>query len=112
MQLMTQELEQKLKNYPLYSQDGKGDKAEVVIKYFNPVGCGTWYVLEGEKQENGDYLFFGYVELLEGEYGYFSLRELENLKIPLKINGRIVDTMGIERDLYSELRTIGEMKNY
>lgn len=112
MQLMTQELENKLKEFPLYSQDGKGDKAEVVIKYFNPVGAGTWYVLEGEKQKNGDYLFFGYVELLEGEYGYFSLRELQNIKIPLKINGRTVDTMRIERDLYSELRTIGEMKNY
>ena len=60
MQLMTPEIEQKLKDYPLYSQDGKGDEAQVVVKYFNPVGAGTWYVLEGEKQENGDYLFFGF----------------------------------------------------
>ena len=108
---MTQEIEQKLKDYPLYSQDGKGDDAQVVVKYFNPVGAGTWYVLEGEKQENGDYLFFGFVELLEAEYGYFSLSELQNIQIPLRINGEIVDTVGIERDLYSELRTIGEMKS-
>lgn len=110
MQLMTPEIEQKLKDYPLYSQDGKGDEAQVVVKYFNPVGAGTWYVLEGEKQENGDYLFFGFVELLEAEYGYFSLSELESIQIPLRMNGEIIDTVGIERDLYSELRTIGEMK--
>ena len=110
MQLMTPEIEQKLKDYPLYSQDGKGDEAQVVVKYFNPVGAGTWYVLEGEKQENGDYLFFGFVELLEAEYGYFSLSELESIQIPLRMNGEIIDTFGIERDLYSELRTIGEMK--
>lgn len=107
---MTPEIEQKLKDYPLYSQDGKGDEAQVVVKYFNPVGAGTWYVLEGEKQENGDYLFFGFVELLEAEYGYFSLSELESIQIPLRMNGEIIDTVGIERDLYSELRTIGEMK--
>lgn len=110
MQLMTPEIEQKLKDYPLYSQDGKGNEAQVVVKYFNPVGAGTWYVLEGEKQENGDYLFFGFVELLEAEYGYFSLSELESIQIPLRMNGEIIDTVGIERDLYSELRTIGEMK--
>lgn len=104
MKLMTQEIEEKLKEYPLHSQDGKGDEAQVVIKYFNPAGAGTWYVLEGEKQENGDYLFFGYVELIEPEYGYFSLSELENLKLPYG--------MGIERDVYSELKTIGEMKVY
>lgn len=107
---MTPEIEQELKDYPLYSQDGKGDEAQVVVKYFNPVGAGTWYVLEGEKQENGDYLFFGFVELLEAEYGYFSLSELESIQIPLRMNGEIIDTVGIERDLYSELRTIGEMK--
>lgn len=112
MQLMTPELEEKLKDYPLYSQDGKGDKAEVIIKYFNPVGAGTWYVLEGNKQESGDYLFFGYVELLEGEYGYFTLGELESIQIPLRMNGKVVDTARIERDLYTELKTIGEMKNY
>lgn len=35
MKLMTPEIEQKLKEYPLYSQDGKGDEAQVVVKYFN-----------------------------------------------------------------------------
>ena len=57
MELMTREMEGKLKSFPFYSQDGKGDDAIVVMKFFNPYGLGTWYVLEAEKQENGDYLF-------------------------------------------------------
>ena len=113
MELMTKEMEGKLKSFPFYSQDGKGDDAIVVMKFFNPYGLGTWYVLEAEKQENGDYLFFGYVESLItpefNEYGYFSLSELENLKIPIRINGVIVSYGKIERDLYFERVRIGDV---
>ena len=55
MELMTREMEGKLKSFPFYSQDGKGDDAIVVMKFFNPYGLGTWYVLEAEKQENTDW---------------------------------------------------------
>ena len=116
MKLMTRELEEKIKDFPFYSQDGKGDDAIVAVKFFNPYGLGTWYVLEAEKQENGDYLFFGYVESPItpefDEYGYFSLRELENLKIPIKINGVTVSYGGIERDLYFESTRIGDIVNH
>ena len=54
MKLMTRELEEKIKDFPFYSQDGKGDDARVAVKFFNPSGLGTWYVLEAEKQYNGD----------------------------------------------------------
>ena len=113
MKLMTREMEGKLKSFPFYSQDGKGDDAIVMMKFFNPYGLGTWYVLEAEKQENGDYLFFGYVESPItpefNEYGYFSLSELENLKIPIKINGITVSYGKIERDLYFEKVRIGDI---
>ena len=116
MKLMTRELEEKIKDFPFYSQDGKGDDAIVAVKFFNPYGLGTWYVLEAEKQENGDYLFFGYVESPItpefDEYGYFSLRELENLKIPIKINGITVSYGSIERDLYFESTRIGDIVNH
>ena len=52
---MTKELEKKFEKYPLYSQDGMGGKAKVLVKYFNPVGAGTWLITEGNKLENGDY---------------------------------------------------------
>ena len=54
MLLMTKELEKAFETYPLYSQEEKGLDSEVVVKYFNPCGAGTWLITEGEKQEDGD----------------------------------------------------------
>jgi hypothetical protein len=60
-----------------------------VAKYFNPTGAGTWYATEYYPEEK---LFFGYAEIHVGEWGYFSLTELESFR------GRF--GLGIERDLY------------
>ena len=49
--LMTKELEKKFEKYPIGSQEGKMEDAEVVVKYFNPCGAGTWLITEGEKQD-------------------------------------------------------------
>ena len=87
MKLMTKELEEKFKRYPLYSQDGKGKDAKIVVKYFNPFGIGTWLITEGEKQEDGDWLFFAYCHIFCWEWGYITLSELESVGY-------------IERDLY------------
>ena len=45
-------------------------------KFFLPGTGWTWYVTEGSQQE-GDFLFFGFVVGLESEFGYFLLSELE-----------------------------------
>lgn len=74
VKLMTKEIESKMP--ALYSTDGKNEK-EVAVKFFTPFSNWTWYVFEGQKQENGDWLFFGMVEGFEKELGYFSLSELE-----------------------------------
>ena len=79
MKLMTPQLEKAFENYPLYSQDGKGENATVIVKYFNPIGAGTWLITEGEKQPNGDWLFFGYCHIFEWEWGYVALSELESV---------------------------------
>lgn len=92
MKLMTKELEKAFKKYPLYSQDGKGMDAEVVVKYFNPTGRGAWLITEGEKMENGDWEFFGYCHIFEWEWGYVRLSELESVRLPFGL--------GIERELY------------
>ncbi len=81
MRLMTKELEEKFKEYPLYSQEGKGFDATVVVKYFNPYGHGTWLITEGEKQPNGDWLLFGYCNIFCWEWGYVLLSELEGIGI-------------------------------
>ena len=59
--------EEKVANTPLYSTDGQGMNAEVLVKYFNPLGSGTWLITEAEKQDNGDYLLYGYCHIHEWE---------------------------------------------
>ena len=95
MKLMTKELEKEFEKYPLGSQDGLLGQAKVIAKFFNPMGVGTWFITEAEKQENGDYEMFGYCHLGDdelAEFGYVMLSELQEIKGPLG--------MGIERDLY------------
>lgn len=86
--------------YPLYSQEGKAD-AKVICKFFNPYGIHTWYVLEAEKQENGDYLLFGLVQGHDVELGYFMLSDILNTKV--KVWGC---KLPLERDMYFENKTI------
>lgn len=92
MLLMTKELEKEFTNYPLGSQDGLMEDATVVVKYFNPCGRGTWLITEGEKQEDGDWLLFGYCHIFEWEWGYVLLSELESVRLPFGL--------GIEREMY------------
>ena len=89
MKLITKAIEKELEKHPLYSTDGQKEK-DVIVKFFNPYGGGRWYVCEAEKQEDGDWLFFGLVELFEHEFGYFTLSELQSIKTPYNL--------GIERD--------------
>ena len=90
MMLMTKELEKQFENYPLGSQEGKCEDAEVIVKYFNPCGRGTWLITEGEQLGDGDWLLFGYCHLFE--WGYVLLSELENIQLPFG--------MRIEQELY------------
>lgn len=93
MKLMTKEIKEKLLNTPLGSTDGKGKDAPVIVKYFNPCGKGVWLITEGELQPDGDWLLYGYAKIDFWEWGYVSLRELENVRLPYGLT--------IERDLYT-----------
>lgn len=93
MKLMTKELEKAFEKYPLYSQHDRGMDSEVVVKYFNPCGLGTWLITEGEKEEDGDWIFFGYCNLFEWEWGYVLLSQLEDLNLPYGLT--------IERDMHT-----------
>ena len=93
MKLLTKELEKKFEKYPLYSQDGKGLDAEVIAKFYT----------EGDKQEDGDYLMFGYVQLSnphDAEFGYVTLKQLESIEIKAKLNGIPFTIGSIERDIH------------
>ena len=88
MKLITKEIEKKLP--ALYeTEDVALQDKKLVVKFFDPCGCWTWYGVEYDAEQE---LFFGYVEGYEKEWGYFSLAELKSIKNKLGI--------GIERDMY------------
>jgi len=104
MKLLTKEIRKKLP--PLYSQDGKGGKAVVYVKYFTPSSSWTWFATEGEPvlDESGkevDFRFFGLVDGHDKELGYFVLSELEEVQGPMGLP--------IERDLYFKPKTLEEI---
>ena len=88
MQLLTAELRSQLP--PLYSQEHNKDPT-VHAKFFCPWSNWTWFVTEGEAEDE-DFRFFGYVVGFEEEWGYFVLSELAAVRGP--------GGLTIERDLY------------
>jgi len=90
MLLLTQDQRLRL----IANGNSRGDHAPVV-KFFNPVGSGTW--LFSELDEDGDILF-GLCDLGFGcpEMGSASLAEIAAVKLPF--------SLAIERDLHFEGR--------
>lgn len=102
MLLLTKELKKKLPK--LYSQEQVQDPV-CVLKLFTPDAQWSWYAVEGEEQEDGDWLFFGKVVspiMPDGELGYFSLNELKSVRGALNLP--------VERDLYFEEKPLSQCK--
>jgi hypothetical protein len=101
MKLMTKEVEKKLP--ALYSQDGKDPKdVKIVVKFFHAASNYTWYATEGSKREDGDWEFFGLVRGHFAELGYFTLSELQGVR---------VRGLPVERDMHFGFdRTLAEAK--
>lgn len=97
MKLLTQELRRQLP--PLYSQEKEADPM-VYAKFFHPLSSWTWYATEGSP-EGDDFIFFGWVYGDVPELGYFSLNEMEGVKIM---------GLGIERDLHFQPTKLSEVK--
>lgn len=95
MKFVTKEIEKKFEKHPFGT--GEGFDSQVLVKFFNPYGAGTWLITEAEKQEDGDWLMFGYCHIFEWEWGYVSLRELEETRV--NVWGM---KMPLERDMYSK----------
>lgn len=52
MELLTKQVEEKLRKFPYGSQRKRELEAEVLVKFFNPCGAGTWLITEAEKVED------------------------------------------------------------
>lgn len=119
MELLTEELKAKLP--PLYGMDDKKpQEVPVVVKFFNPCGAGTWYATEAcARLSDGrevtlaetkdlpagvsveDVIFFGLASIVEPELGYFSLSELQGIRL-------LGGALGIERDLHLGKLTLAQ----
>lgn len=122
MKMLTEEIRARIPG--LYSQDGKGDEAVVHVKFFTPWGRWTWYATEATafmadgtelrlsavsldalldpSSDVEDVHFFGLVDGPEPELGYFSLREMQEIRGPAGLR--------IERDIHFGPRKLADVR--
>ena len=107
MMMITKEIAKKLKAADLADRENDKTGDEIVVKFFNPVGAATWYIVSGtplatvngepdyDTKTPADWHMFGFADLGDpqcAELGYVLLSELETYKGPLGL--------GIERDKF------------
>lgn len=98
MKLLTKALKKQIP--ALYSTESVPLNEKIAVaKFFNPMGAGTWYVIEGQ-EEDSDFIFFGLVDLHEKNFGYFSLNELQSICLPFGLK--------IERDIHFSQENIAK----
>jgi hypothetical protein len=94
MKLLTKAIERKFEKTPMSAVEDIFDPrtVKVIVKYFDPCGSATWYVIAAEKWGDS-WLMYGLADLGLGcaELGDIPLNELEGL------TGQF--GLGMERDL-------------
>ena len=78
MKLLTKEILKKFKTVGNQSNT-KLEEQEIIVKFFNPSGAGSWYATEYNPETK---IFFGWVSIFgnpDDDAGYFSLKQLEEL---------------------------------
>ena len=100
-QLMTEKLADTIP--AIYANEKVADYDTVIAhaKLFSPYSNWTWFITEMDG-ETGQ--CFGLVEGFEKEIGYFDLTELAETTV-------FGDVPAVERDLYWQPKTLGEIKN-
>jgi hypothetical protein len=78
MMLLTKEVKENLPK--LGATDGQPGPRKVAVKFFMPDGGFTWWAVEGEQMENGDWEFYGLVQGAFLEWGPFFLNELKQAR--------------------------------
>ena len=100
-QLMTQKLADAIPDLGANANVADCDGIIAPAKLFSPYSNWMWYITEMDP-ENGQ--CFGLVDGFERELGYFDLSELAETTV-------FGGVPAVERDLYWESKTLGEIKN-
>ena len=99
-QLMTEKLADTIPAIGTTENMADYDQVPAPAKLFSPYSDWTWYIIEMDR-ETGQ--CFGLVDGLERELGYFDLNELAETTV-------LGGVPAVERDLYWEPMTLGEIK--
>lgn len=79
---LTESTIERLKSVPLYKTDGMKYR-EVLAVFYHMFSRWTWYIVEAEPQDDGDWLMFGYVKSGLGEdcdeWGYVLYSQLNEI---------------------------------
>jgi len=96
MKLLTKEI---LTKFPKLgdTSEQEPEDVKIIAKFFDPTGSWTWYATEFD----GEDTFFGLVDGMCKELGYFSLSELRSVKGALGL--------GIERDMWYSDKTLADV---
>jgi Protein of unknown function (DUF2958) len=97
MQLLTKEIRARL---PSLGSQKIAEDPIVHVKFFTPDAGWTWYATEGSP-DGDDFVFFGYVQGIEAEWGTFSLSELRRIRGALGLP--------VERDLHFRPRPVSQV---
>ena len=98
--LMTKELGDRIPAIGANNSVSDDDDVVATAKLFSPYAGWRWYITEWSAETG---TCFGLVEGFESELGYFDLTELAETTVL----GRVP---AVERDLYWEPKTIGEIR--
>ncbi len=85
-----------------YQREAPNEFREAIayVKFFTPDSNWTWYATEYDPEKK---MFFGLVEGLDTELGYFSLEELQSVRGPLGLK--------IERDIHFEETPLSQLQS-
>ena len=81
-------------NLPSIDEADAKDNPPIVAKFTNDQW--NWYIIGGDKLDNGDYLLYGLVDGMEKELGKFTLKEIETVSATLTPD---FDSIGLNLNL-------------
>ncbi|WP_341531418.1 DUF2958 domain-containing protein (plasmid) [Nostoc sp. UHCC 0302] len=96
MELLTAEIRAQLS-----ALDAQSESSDAIayVKFFTPDSNWTWYGSEFDGKD----LFFGLVQGLDEELGYFSLSELQSVRGPMGLP--------VERDLHFKPTPLSQLRS-
>ena len=87
----------------LGSTDGQGDNAQARVKWFDPCGSFTWYVLEYDPVDDRAFAFITSSLCPEGELGYVHVPEIREVRNRFGL--------AMERDIYWKPEALGVIRD-